>query len=190
MNARIRDTIAAVEAFIPTVDDALALSREAASFTRALVLATGAKRGVEIGTSYGYSGLWIGSALFENGGSLVTMDCEARKLDIARANFEAAGLSDCIEVREGSAADSLATIPGPIDFVLNDADKENCRRYVELLADKLADRAIVLTDNTTSHASILGEFVDWIRARDDFTSTHVAIGSGMELSVRRTEVSA
>ncbi len=167
------------------VDDALALPRVSAEFVHALVLGTGARRVVEIGTSYGYSGLWIAWALAQNDGSLITIDNEPRKSDAARANFAEAGLSKYVDVRTGKAAEILPSLKGPIDFVLNDADKENCRLYVELLLKKLADRAVVVTDNIDSHAEELAGFMAWIRRHDSFFSTPVPVGSGMELSVKR-----
>ena len=68
--------------------------------------------------------------------------------------------------------------------MLNDADKENCIRYVELLFDKLVGGAVVLTDNTHSHPDQLADFLAWIRHHDGFHSVDVPIGNGMELSVR------
>ncbi len=184
MNQRVADTIGRLEGFIATVDDALALSPEAAAFVHSLIFASGARRGLEIGTSYGYSGLWMASALSENGGTLVTVDHDPRKTEAARGWFESAGLGACVELRTGLAGDVLASLDGPFDFVLNDADKNNCIHYVELLEDKLEERAVVLTDNTISHVADLDAFVKWIRQRRDFRSVGVSIGSGMELSVK------
>lgn len=168
-----------------TVGDAMAVPREAGQFMHALILATGAKSGLEIGTSYGYSGLWIASALAENAGVLVTIDHEERKSEEARGYFETAGLSAHVDLRVGTALDVLEALDGPFDFVLNDADKENCQRYVELVTDKLTDRAVVVTDNITTHETQLTEFMVWIRRHDDFCSTGVPVGNGMELSIKR-----
>ncbi len=168
---------------MPTVSDALPIPREAAEFVHALLLATRGLRALEIGTSYGYSGLWIASALAADGGRLITIDREERKTQAARAAFEAAGLLDRVEPRTSYALDILPSLAGPFDFVLNDADKENCRRYVELLTDKLSDRAIVLTDNTLTHPAQLAGFLSWIRNHPGFVSAHVPIGNGMEMSV-------
>ena len=184
MTEQVAQTIAKLERYMATVDDALAIPREAGQFVHALVLATGATRAVEIGTSYGYSGLWIASALAEVGGSLITIDHDPRKSAAARENFIEAGLAAGIDVRTGSAGDVLPSIDGPIDFVLNDADKENCLRYVELLADRLSGRAVVLTDNITTHAAELATFLADMRRRDDFHTVSVPIGNGMELSVK------
>ena len=184
MDRKILQTIERLERFMGTVNDALALPRPAAEFVCALVLASGARHAVEIGTSYGYSGLWIGAALARNDGTLITIDHDPRKSEEARSNFVAAGIAACIDVRSGEALDILAEIPGPVDFVLNDADKPNCRRYVELLVPRLADRAIILTDNTTTHAAELAEFLAWMKQRPDFASVTVPVGNGMEMSVR------
>jgi predicted O-methyltransferase YrrM len=184
VNERTLGGIERLERFMGTVSDAHAVPREAGAFMHALVLATGAKRAVEIGTSYGYSGLWIASALAENGGRLITIDHDPRKSEAARGAFESAGLSEYVELQTGSAVDVLEGLKGPIDFVLNDADKENCIRYIALLADKLSDRAIVLTDNTLTHSEQLADFLAWIRGRPDFCSAHVPVGNGMELSIK------
>jgi predicted O-methyltransferase YrrM len=185
MTGRVRDCVERLERFMGTVQDAYAVPREAGEFMHALILATGAKRAVEIGTSYGYSGLWIASALAENGGRLITIDHDPRKSEAARGAFESAGLLEYVGLRTGSAAEALATLDGPIDFVLNDADKENCIRYVELLEDKLSERGVVLTDNTLTHPQPLADFTAWIREHSDFCSAHVPIGNGMEMSVKR-----
>ena len=184
MTDQVAKAIAKLEQFMATVDDALAIPREAGQFVHALVLAGGAKNAVEIGTSYGYSGLWIASALAEVEGSLITIDRDPRKSAAARENFREAGLAGAIDVRTGSAAEVLPSIEGPIDFVLNDADKESCLRYVELLADRLSDRAVVVTDNITTHAAELATFLAEMRRRDDFHTVSVPIGNGMELSVK------
>lgn len=185
MEARTVQVILELERWMSGVEDALALPKEAAEFVHALILATNAKHALEIGTSYGYSGLWIASALGENGGKLITIDRDPRKLDAARKAFASAGLLESIDLRAGSALDILPSLTGPFDFVLNDADKANCRRYVESLLDRLSDRALILTDNTRTHATELAEFVRWMRARADFVSVGIPIGNGMELSVKR-----
>jgi len=186
MNDRVAKAIDRLERVIATVDDALSIPHEAGEFLHGIILATGAKRAVEIGTSYGYSAMWIASALAENDGKLITIDHEARKSTAAWVNLEAAGLADHVELRTGRALDVLEALDGPFDFVFNDADKENCRAYIELLATKLGDRAVVVTDNTITHAEQLAEFMKWVRGRSDFYSTSVTVGNGMEISVKRT----
>lgn len=165
-------------------DDALNVPRETAEFLHALVLAGGFRRGLEIGTSYGYSGLWIGAALRHNGGVLTTVDNNPRKAAAAREVFARTGLSDVIAVLEGDAIDALRQVDGPLDFVFLDADKESCQRYVESLWPKLAHCATLVTDNVTSHADRLAGFVEYLRGHPQLASTLVGIGSGLELTVK------
>ena len=183
MNTALQKTIEQCRRFVNQADDALALPEESARFAHALVLAHGAKRCLEIGTSYGYSGLWIAAAAQVNEGRLITIDQEQRKSDVAAAYYADAGLAEVVECRTGLAADLLPTLAGPFDFVLNDADKENLAAYVEMLVGKLAPQAVILTDNITSHAEQADPFVRYIRNHPAFFSMLVPIGSGMELSV-------
>ena len=184
MEETISNIIIRAEEFVAHRDDALAIPREAGEFIHALLLATGAKRGLEIGTSYGYSGLWIASALRANGGELVTIDKERRKSDVASAYFADAELDDCVRIETGIALDVIPRLANGFDFVLVDADKENCIRYVEAVEAKLNPRAVVLTDNTLTHARELADFLRWIRSHQGFESAHVPVGNGMELSVK------
>lgn len=184
MDDRIAGVIDKVEAFIADKDDAWALPREAAAFVYAMVLACRSQHCVEIGTSYGYSGLWIGAAARANGGTLLTIDRESRKSEAAAASFDAAGLGGIITCRTGLAADILAGLPGPVDWVLNDADKENCRTYVELLYPRLPVGGVVLTDNAVSNEVVRDQFLPWIRADERFASRLIDVGNGIECSVK------
>ena len=76
MNQRVREVIEQCQAFIADKDDALSLPPESAQFVYASVLAARARRCLEIGTSYGHSGLWIAAAAAQNGGTLVSIDRE------------------------------------------------------------------------------------------------------------------
>jgi caffeoyl-CoA O-methyltransferase len=173
-----------VRAFIDDREDAWALPVEAARFVHATVLACRARRCVEIGTSYGYSGLWIGAAAAANGGSLLTIDKEQRKADIAASFFREAGLEGTITCRVGIAEQILGGLEGPVDWVLNDADKENCRRYVEILYPKLPVGGVVVTDNVNNQEIVREQFVPWVRQDKRFFSTLVTVGNGLEMSVK------
>ncbi|MCP4594646.1 MAG: DUF1442 domain-containing protein [bacterium] len=187
MNESIRNTIQRLEEYMAERTDALAIPREAGAFMHTLVLASRATRGVEIGTSYGYSGLWIAAAMQTTGGRLITIDRERRKSEAAAANFADAGLGERVVLETGVALEVLGRLEGPFDFVFVDADKENCIAYVQAVEPKLSDGAVVLTDNTLTHAEELAGFLAWIRNHARFASAHLTIGNGMELSVRIPE---
>jgi predicted O-methyltransferase YrrM len=185
MNETVKGVIADCAAYIAGRDDALALPPEAAEFVYTLIRATGAKRGLEIGTSYGFSGLHIGAAIGENGGTLISIDNQERKTQKAREYFAMAGLDGVIRCEIGAAREIIARLSGPFDFVLIDADKPNCTAYAQMLLPRLVSGAVVLTDNTITHAAELADFVAWTRSCPELQSVHLPIGNGFEMSVRR-----
>ncbi len=184
MTERVRATIEKVRGFMEGLEDAWSLPEESARFVHASVLACRSKHCVEIGTSYGHSGLWIGAAAAVNGGHLITLEKEQRKADIANGFFRDAGLEGVITCKVGIAADIISNLSGPVDWVLNDADKENCIRYVELLHPRMPVGGVALTDNVNSNEVVSGQFIPWIRANENFITTLVPVGNGIEFSVK------
>lgn len=183
MNERVQAVIDQVRYFVGGRQDALALPRAAAKFVHAVVVAGKARRALEIGTSYGYSTLWIAAGLAE-GGELVTIDRSADKHAYVRERLAEAGLEDRVTFRTGVALDVLRDIRSPVDFVLNDADKEHCREYFELIAPHLSPGAAFVTDNTLTHPGPLGDFLDYLRHLPGYVSTPVPLGNGMEMTVK------
>jgi predicted O-methyltransferase YrrM len=173
-----------VEQFVRGRADAYAIPRVSAEFLHTLILATGRRSGIELGTSYGYSGLWIGSALARHDGALLTIDRDALKVAQARQTFARAGLDQTISILHGPAASVLKKVHGPFDFVFLDADKANTVAYFEALWPQLAQNALIVTDNIVSHADELRDFATLVRRHPGLCSTLVDIGSGLEMSVR------
>ncbi|HJL04593.1 MAG TPA: O-methyltransferase [Polyangiaceae bacterium LLY-WYZ-15_(1-7)] len=113
-----------------------------------LLQLAGARRVVEIGTLAAYSTLWMARALPEDG-KLWTFEKEPKHAEVARANLEAAGLADRVEVRVGDAIQGLASIEaeGPFDAVFVDADKGRYDRYGAWAAAHLRPGGLLLGDN-------------------------------------------
>jgi predicted O-methyltransferase YrrM len=124
-------------------DDAWAIPRVSAEFLHLLVLAGGFRRGIELGTSYGYSGLWIGAAFACNGGTLLTIDREPAKAASARETFARAGLADVITTVLAPVDEALAEADGPFDFAFIDGfhTQEQCAKDAEAVARVLAPRS-------------------------------------------------
>jgi caffeoyl-CoA O-methyltransferase len=98
---------------------------------------------VELGTYSGYSARFMAGALPDDG-RVIT--CE---LDPERASFARERIDDPrIEVREGPALETLAAIDEPIDLAFVDADKPGYVDYYEALVPKLAERGLIVADNT------------------------------------------
>jgi predicted O-methyltransferase YrrM len=118
----------------------------------------GAKRILEVGTLGGYSGIWLARALPE-GGKVVTLEIDPKHADVARKNFAHAGLADRIELREGRAIDSLATIEaearGPFDLTFIDADKQSGAEYFAAALRMSRVGSVILVDNVVRHGGVI-----------------------------------
>ncbi len=111
-----------------------------------LARAVGARRILELGTAIGYSGTWLARAL-PDGGELVTVERDPKTANLARKNFEAAGVAGRTRVEVGDAASVLSRLRGPFDVVFNDIDKA---QYLDVLPHclrMLRVGGLLLTDN-------------------------------------------
>jgi predicted O-methyltransferase YrrM len=130
-------------------DKLVALDRDKSEFCYALCRASGARRVVELGTSFGVSTIYLAAAVRDNGGGVVIgAEHEAQKLKAARANIEAAGLSRFVDLHEGDVLDAIRTIDAPIDFVLFDIWIQVVRPALDLLLPHLRKGTVICADNT------------------------------------------
>ena len=122
-----------------------------------LVRATGARRVLEIGTLGGYSTIWLARGL-PAGGSLVTLEYESHHAETARANLARAGLADRVEVRVGSAHDTLPVLAGengaPFDLVFIDADKQGYAEYFDWALRLTRSGGLIIADNVIRQGAV------------------------------------
>ena len=90
---------------------------------RLLTEATNAKNVVEIGTSTGYSGLWVCLALLRTNGRLTTFEIDHQRASMAQEHFKEAGVEKMVTIVEGGAHELVTKLKGPIDVAFIDADK-------------------------------------------------------------------
>jgi len=107
----------------------------------------GAKNVIEIGTSTGYSSIWIGLALKETGGKMTTYEIDAERAATARANFKRAGMDSIITLIEGDAHEEVKKLKDPIDMIFLDADKEGYVDYLKKLLPLLRKGGLVVAHN-------------------------------------------
>ncbi|MBV9121146.1 MAG: class I SAM-dependent methyltransferase [Chloroflexi bacterium] len=166
----------------------LAVGRDSALFLNSLIRATGAKRVIEVGGSFGYSGIWMGEAVEANSGRLSSLEYVATKATAIRDRIAQAGLQASMEVLEGDALQTLAALDGPFDFVLVDAWKDDYPAYFDLVFPKVRTGGLIVADNITFPPHNPGEGIDLYlqraRNRPDAQSQLVPIGSGLELTLK------
>ncbi len=102
---------------------------------------------VEMGTSTGYSGIWLGLALKSTGGKLTTYEIDPGRAATARENFTKAGLEEIITVVVGDAHEKVKELEGEIDMIFLDADKEGYVDYLNKLLPKLRSGGLILAHN-------------------------------------------
>jgi predicted O-methyltransferase YrrM len=131
---------------------------EVGALLRALALATGATRILEIGTAIGYSGIWLAGAL-PPGGSLFTMELSADRAREARENFERAGMAGRVNVIVGDAKLMLAKVAGPFDIIFQDGDKQLYSPMLDRLVALLRPGGLLITDNVLWDGEVVPGFV-------------------------------
>ncbi len=141
---------------------------------------------LEIGTSNGYSGLWISKALKETGGKLTTIEFYEKRQSVAIENFIKCGVNDIIRPLQGSACDILEGLDADekFDFVFIDASKREYVKYFELVKPHLTPKALIIADNITSHAEKVQDFIDAVDADDEFQYEIVEVPGGILVAYR------
>jgi predicted O-methyltransferase YrrM len=125
----------------------VALDRDMAEFCYVMARAIGARRIVEAGASWGVSTLYLAAAVRDNGGGIVFgAEYEPEKVKQARANFEAAGLSAFVDLREGDIVEASRRFDGPIDFVLFDIWSHVVRPVLDILLPRVRAGAVLIID--------------------------------------------
>jgi predicted O-methyltransferase YrrM len=163
----------------------LAIGEDTARFLNMLIKASRARTILEIGTSFGYSTLWLAEAARAVGGQVVTLELAPEKVAFARGRMQAAGLIDWVEFRVGDALASLTALDMKFDFVLLDPWKEIYVLCLKRFYPRLNPGALVAADNMLFpeySRPDAAKYVAAIRNLPGIESVTVPIGSGVELS--------
>jgi predicted O-methyltransferase YrrM len=165
----------------------LPVGREVGRFLHSLVLARRPSRVLELGTSYGYSTLFLAYAVMQVGGTLITMDKADYKQAFARAMIAKAGLLSVVDFRLGDAVALIGADAGLFDLVLLDIWKDLYVPCLHALHPKLSDEGIIAADNMIEPEVVRSDARKYraaVRALPDMQTALLPIGSGIELSVK------
>ena len=163
----------------------LPIGPEVGWLLHALIVGRGAKRILELGTSYGYSTAFLAEAARRTGGKVYTMDLVADKQRYARKQIEEVGLGAQVEWMLGDAVEMLKTLDGPFDFVLVDLWKNLYVPCLNLFYGKLANNAVIAADNMLFPEVVRADAEAYraaVKAKGDLQSVLLPIGNGIELS--------
>jgi predicted O-methyltransferase YrrM len=166
----------------------LSVGREAGILLYLLATGAQSRRILELGSSYGYSTVWLGAAARTTGGKVLSLELKENKIEHARQALTRAGLSSRVEFYAGDCLDSLRTLPGPFDFVLLDVWKDLYLPCFELVHPKLAPGGIIAADNMLLPESArphADAYRQRVRAAGDMDSVLIEVGNGIEISRKR-----
>lgn len=156
-----------------------------------LTLAVGPSLIVEIGTSLGYSAVWLGKAAAQIGARVLSFEIDPARAAQAEQVLARFGLEEGIEISVGDARARLAELPSAPGLVLLDGAKEQYRDYGKaLLGLPRPERMVILADNMISHRSQLGDFLDFLDSQPGLSHQLVPVGKGLEFCVLPPEGAA
>jgi predicted O-methyltransferase YrrM len=161
----------------------LNLEPDTAQIVSMLARGSRATRVLEIGTSNGYSTIWLAVSVAPAGGRVTSIDRSAEKQKMARENLAKAGLLDSVELLCGDATEILAALAGPFDFVFFDADRVTAHKQLALLLPKLAPPAFLLADNALSHPAEIADYLAAIRNLRDIQHALIPVGKGLSVAL-------
>ncbi|TYB22303.1 methyltransferase [Aggregatibacter actinomycetemcomitans] len=158
---------------------------ESAEFLAFLVLAKQAKKLLEIGTSGGYSSLWLADAAEQTSGHLITLEIEKERRQTALKHLTTTRLSDVATALCTDAGTFLQNSQDSYDFIFLDAERPAYPVYWTYLKTCLqAPGSVLVVDNVLSHAEQVQDFIALINADNDFEQTVLPIGAGLLLVVK------
>lgn len=160
------------------------IPRVTGEFLNLLIRTAKSKNALELGTSNGYSGIWLGKALKETGGKLTTVEFYEKRIKPARENFEKCGVLDIITTLEGPAIKILEYMKEDekFDFVFIDANKSETLKYFELIHPHLVKGGFLAVDNVLSHEQKVKPYIDEINSRPDYENVVLTLPAGLSLA--------
>jgi predicted O-methyltransferase YrrM len=174
-DARQRDRLDRLRNVEPDTAELLAL----------LVRALAPRRLLELGTSNGYSTIWLAQAARAVGGSIISVDIDPSRSELARANLQRAGLGDVVGLRVDDAGSVLtACTDGEWEFIFLDAERPAYAGYWPELVRVLAPSGLLAVDNVLSHADEVAAFRELVAHDERVTEALAPTGAGLLLIVR------
>ena len=151
-----------------------------------LVRQLDARKVLEIGTSNGYSAIWLAMALRETGGKLITLELDKARHELAQNNFRATGLGEVIDSRLADALIEIQTLQGPFDLVFIDAWKPDYIRYFKAVFPKVRAGGVIAAHNVDSHPQSMQDFLGAIKTHPGLRTEFIHKGpSGLSVSYKK-----
>jgi caffeoyl-CoA O-methyltransferase len=176
------------------------IPRSTGELLRILVECSGSRRILELGTSNGYSTLWLALGARKTSGFVTSVEKHDWKIAMARENIQRAGLSDIVELLYGDAIGLAHSIPGPVDFLFMDLLPTDYPECVHQLLPKMRTGSLIVADNMLSHRDAVGNVIPsagdstayetLVKKNSALSSVSIPIGSGLMITYVEEQSSA
>lgn len=162
------------------------VSHQTANFISMLIKASNRTNILELGTSNGYSTLWIADALKYTNGHLTTIEFWEKRQCLAREYISQCGLSDYVTFKIGQACDIITSElqNETYDMVFIDANKQEYIKFFEAVHPLLKKGGIILADNITSHAAKVRSFVEAISNHEEYQAQILDLPDGLLMAYK------
>jgi len=152
---------------------------------RLLARSVNAQRVLEIGTSNGYSAIWLGLGMAETGGGLTTIEIDETRYRMAVENFRNVNMDDIIHAVHGDALKVMQTLEGPYDMVFVDVP-QIAKEIYPLILPKLKPGGIILSHAVCFESRFIQDFVDWLSAHRELDTIILPLTrAGISLSYKK-----
>lgn len=148
------------------------------AFLRDQVIKVKAQHALEVGTSNGYSSIWIAMGVRQTGGRLTTLEIEESKVKLATGNFRVAGVDSLIRIVHGDALKEIPKLEGPFEFVFIDAWKGDYVTYLDMVLPKMPAGGVIVAHNVTDLRVQLLDFIERVKTDPRLKTTLANPGPG------------
>jgi predicted O-methyltransferase YrrM len=160
------------------------IAPENGQFLSILIRSIQARNVLEVGTSNGYSTIWLAAALKETGGRLISLEFDRERAKEAQAHLQEVGLDGIVEVRVGNALDEIPKCDATFDLVFLDAEKNEYRRYLELALPNIRPGGLIVADDTVTMRDEMPDYIDFVFSTPLLHSVDIPLDDGIILSYR------
>lgn len=135
-------------------------------------------RWIEIGTSAGYSTLWLSLACKQRNTSILTFELDEKKIELAKESFRQSDVERYVSLVPGNVFDHLSHCKD-ISFCFLDTEKELYTDCYEIVISNMTSGGILLADNVISHQDDLQPMIDLAYSDDRVDSMIIPVGQGI-----------
>jgi predicted O-methyltransferase YrrM len=184
LNSTLRELLAEMEVYNHEHSEALAIPHDEGLFLHMQVLMLRPERIIELGTSTGYSTVWLGSAAAGYGGRVETVEFDPDKIALAQRNIGKAGLNDTVTIHRADANEFVGDLTGVIDMVFMDTEKREYLSQFKRYWPLLRSGGAVYADNAVDLRDDMMDYLEHVKGLPDALSVTDPIGNGVEITLK------